>query len=96
MYYSYARFLDHFSQFALYGVLVCMHFTPWKVCPTADCERLAKLFESDMYGAEFYDWSMVVGGAAADERICGIVEHASGRGYMRFLEPGAPAAEAEQ
>lgn len=31
--YSYARFLDHFSQFAFYGALVCMHFTPGESVP---------------------------------------------------------------
>lgn len=66
--------------------MVCMHFTPWKLCPEADCDRLAQLFERDMYGKEFFDWSMECGGEAADERICGIVEHACRMGYMRIFD----------
>lgn len=63
-----------------------MHFTPWKVGPDAECDRLATLFERDMFGAEFRDFSMIAGGDIADERIAGIVEHASSCGYMRIFE----------
>lgn len=87
--YSYERFEEHFRQFAFYGVMVCLHFTPWKVCPDADCDRLATLFERDMHGKEFYDLSLVIGGDAADERNAGIVEHASDRGYMRIFDGDA-------
>lgn len=86
---SYERFLEHFARHAFYGVMVCMHFTPWKVCPSADGERIGELFERDMYGTEFFDLSMAIGGDAADERIAGIVEHASDRGYMRIFDDEA-------
>lgn len=83
--YNFDRFSEHFSQFAFYGAMVCMHFTPWMVCQEDECRRLDKLFTEDMYGQEFYDLSLVIGGDEADERIAEVVEHASRKGYMKWL-----------
>lgn len=66
--------------------MVCLHFTPCMVCPAEDCSRMDQLFTADMYGREFYELSMVVGGDVANERMAEIVEHASRNGYFEFLK----------
>lgn len=66
--------------------MVCLHFTPWMICPEEDCRRLDQLFTEDMHGREFYDLSMIIGGDEADERISEIVDHASEKGYMQWMD----------
>lgn len=66
--------------------MVCLHFTPWMVCPEEDCSRLNDLFTTDMHGRDFYELSMIIGGDTANERMAEVVEHASQNGYMKWME----------
>lgn len=84
--YSFDKFIQHFSEYAIYGTMVSIHFIPWMLCDTDDCNKLTQIFNNDMHSKEFEDFSIVVGGEAPDIRILGIVEHASQNGYMKFLE----------
>ncbi|ALC49332.1 CG5126 [Drosophila busckii] len=80
--YSFQRFEEHFKKYAFYGVMICMHFLPWLLGTEEDCERLSKLFEQDMYGAEFHQLSMQIAGDEANVQIYNIMHHAFKQGYM--------------
>lgn len=77
--------MKHFTQFGLYGAMVCIHFIPWMICSEEDCGKLSKLFETDVYGKEFYDLSLIIGGDQANERVYKILNHASSKGYIKNL-----------
>ncbi|EDW05924.1 uncharacterized protein LOC6585454 [Drosophila mojavensis] len=83
--YSFARFEQHFSRYAFYGVMICMHFMPWLLGSEADCAQLSKLFETDMHGPAFYKLSMDIAGDEANRQIFGIVRHAFEQGYMDHI-----------
>ncbi|EDW66199.1 uncharacterized protein [Drosophila virilis] len=83
--YSYERFEAHFKRYAFYGVMICMHFMPWLLGSDADCDRLSKLFETDMHGAEFYELSMNIAGDAANRQILDVLRHAFEQGYMDWI-----------
>ncbi|EDV99900.1 uncharacterized protein LOC6565020 [Drosophila grimshawi] len=80
--YSYEQFEGHFKRYAFYGVMICMHFLPWLLGSEADCDRLSKLFETDMHGAAFHQLSMEIAGDEANRQIFNIMRHAFDQGYM--------------
>lgn len=55
------------------------------ICPEEDCRRVDHLFTEDMHSREFYDLSMTIGGDEADERIAEMVQHASEKGYLQWI-----------
>lgn len=75
--------MKHFSHFAFYGAMVCVHFIPWMISTKEDCNKLSSLFDANMHSQEFRDFSMIIAGDVADERILAIVQHASTNGYLK-------------
>lgn len=84
--YSFQRFNDHFSRFAMYGMTIVIQFLPWLDCPQDECEKIAKLFETDMEGKEFWEYAKIIGGDSSNFKIFDALKHASKMGYMKILE----------
>ncbi|XP_059620791.1 uncharacterized protein LOC132264557 [Phlebotomus argentipes] len=83
--YRFENFLQHFSRFAIYGVLVTIHFLPWMDCCEEECDELSKHFELNMKSQEFWNIATTAGGDASNEKILSAVKHASKMGYLTFL-----------
>uniref|UniRef100_A0A1L8DN30 Putative juvenile hormone-inducible protein n=1 Tax=Nyssomyia neivai TaxID=330878 RepID=A0A1L8DN30_9DIPT len=83
--YLFEPFHKHFSRLAIYGVFLTAHFLPWMDCSEEECEKLTYHFETNMQSKEFWDISMIAGGDASNEKILNVVQHASKKGYLRFL-----------
>ncbi|XP_013115896.2 uncharacterized protein LOC106093387 [Stomoxys calcitrans] len=83
--YSYEKFEAHFSRFAFYGVMICMHFLPWMLCSEDECARLSDLFDKDIGGEEFHKLSIEAGGDEVNRKILTAIRHASEMGYMDDL-----------
>lgn len=84
--YNYEKFLQHFSNFAFYGVMLGIHFVPWMVSSEEECERMGNLFENDMKSLEFQELSQTCGGIEASDRVLGICQHAFQMGYMKIFD----------
>ena len=65
--------------------MVSVHFLPWMACSEDECNKLAYLFETNMYSEEFKEFALVAGGNDANERILDVVKHASAKGYMKII-----------
>ncbi|XP_075156520.1 uncharacterized protein LOC142229827 isoform X2 [Haematobia irritans] len=83
--YSFEKFKSHFSRFAFYGVMICMHFLPWMLCSEEECSRLSDLFASDISGDEFRILSIEAGGDEVNMKILAVIKHACEMGYMDNL-----------
>lgn len=83
--FSYARFEEHFKRYAIYGVLICMHFMPWLLGSEEDCEKLSNLFETDMHSAAFHQMSLEIAGDEGSLQIFNVVRHAYEQGYMDWI-----------
>ncbi|KAL7743054.1 hypothetical protein ACLKA6_005798 [Drosophila palustris] len=83
--YSFERFEGHFKRYGFYGVMICMHFLPWLMGNEQDCDRLSKLFETDMHGEAFHKLSVEIAGDEANHCIFGMVRHAFEQGYMDWI-----------
>lgn len=83
--YSFEKFQSHFSRFAFYGVMLCLHFLPWMLCSEEECERLSKLFETDIHGEEFRKVSVEAGGDEVNMRLLAVLRHACEMGYIDEL-----------
>lgn len=85
LHYSFEKFKSHFSRFAFYGCMICLHFLPWMLCSEAECARLSELFASDLHGEEFRKLSVEAGGDAVNMRMLAVLKHACDMGYMDDL-----------
>jgi len=65
--------------------MICMHFMPWLMGNEQDCDRLSKLFETDMHGKAFHQLSIEIAGDEANYRIFGMVRHAFQQGFMDWI-----------
>lgn len=83
--YSFENFLNHFSRHGFYGVAVSLYYAAWLACSEEELEQISHLFETDMYGDEFFNITQVCGGEDVDDRIVSIAKHASDKGYMKIL-----------
>ncbi|KAH8294530.1 hypothetical protein KR044_005846 [Drosophila immigrans] len=83
--YSFERFEAHFKRYAVYGLMICLHFLPWLQGSEEDCDRLSKLFETDMHGAAFRQLSLEIAGDEANHRIFAMVRHAFEQGYLDWI-----------
>ncbi|XP_034118257.1 uncharacterized protein LOC117577528 [Drosophila albomicans] len=83
--YSFEHFEAHFKRYAFYGVMICLHFLPWLLGNEADCDRLSKLFETDMHGPEFHQLSIDIAGDEANHRMFAMVRHAYEQGYLDWI-----------
>ncbi|XP_053671083.1 uncharacterized protein LOC128721365 [Anopheles nili] len=84
--YRFEPFLEHFKRHAMYGVMVTMHFLPWMMCPEEECEQLSYHFARDVHSEELAHWTMVCGGKEVDERLIGVLRHASSKGYFEIVK----------
>lgn len=84
-YYSFKNFYKHFTKYAFYGVMLCMHYLPWLVGTEEELKLLSKEFECNVHGESFYKISFSAGGDEANNRILNIVRHASKMGYMDII-----------
>lgn len=84
--YSYGNFSGHFRQNALYGAMVATVFVPMMACPENECQRMIDLYDTDYASEELHKLTLFAGGKAVDERVTGILMHASEMGYMDILE----------
>ncbi|XP_065365477.1 uncharacterized protein LOC135958497 [Calliphora vicina] len=83
--YSFEKFQTHFSRFAFYGCMICLHFLPWILCTEEECSRLSQTFETDLYGEEFRKLSLEAGGDEVTMRMLTVIRHACEMGYMDDL-----------
>ncbi|XP_055377551.1 uncharacterized protein LOC129609577 [Condylostylus longicornis] len=83
--YRFEKFNEHFTKYAFYGALVCMHFLPWMTCSEEEVEKLSHHFATDMHGNDFRQISIDAGGEESDKLIAEIVQHAIKLGYMKNL-----------
>lgn len=80
--YSFNNFIEHFKNFAFYGVMIGIHFIPWMACPEDECQKMSELFETDIQSPELRRLCQICGGADVDYRITTIAQHAFEKGYM--------------
>ncbi|XP_065365169.1 uncharacterized protein LOC135958214 [Calliphora vicina] len=83
--YSFEKFQKHFSRFAFFGVMICLHFLHWMLCSEEECARISELFATDIRGEEFRKMSLEVGGDEVNMRLLAVVRHACEMGYMDDL-----------
>ncbi|XP_055904415.1 uncharacterized protein LOC129940178 isoform X2 [Eupeodes corollae] len=83
--YSFDDFNNHFTKYAFYGVMICMHFLPWLCGTEEELSLLSQEFERDVHGELFYSTSFAAGGDDANNRIFEIFKHASIMGYMNVI-----------
>ncbi|XP_055849166.1 uncharacterized protein LOC129914120 [Episyrphus balteatus] len=83
--YSFDNFYKHFSKYAFYGVMICMHFLPWLCGTEEELNILSQEFERDVHGEKFYKYSFSAGGDEANKRIFELFKHASKNGYMNII-----------
>lgn len=84
--YNYENFINHFNQNALYGACVSMIFLPMMACPEDECQRMTELYDNDYLSEELESLTMTCGGKNVDDRIVGILKHASEKGYLNILK----------
>lgn len=84
--YSFENFIQHFKQYAFYGVMVCSHFIPWMACTEEECKMLSDSFEEDIFSEKAMEVSVMVGGRPIDDRVFGVVKHSFDMGYMGFVD----------
>lgn len=77
------KFIEHYTKYAFYGVMISIHFTPWMASPEDECNKLADLWTNNMKSKEFEDFYYAIGGDKITERIFRIIQFASEHGYMR-------------
>lgn len=82
---SYERFNTHCQRFFLYGALISASFTPWLLTSKLETDKVAHLFQTNMFDDKYREFALVVGGEAANKRVLGDMMHASERGYMKML-----------
>lgn len=80
--YSFENFLDHFTKFALYGVMVSIMFVPWMTCSEDECEQLSKLAITDIKGDLLKEIIMTAGGDDTTEIQTAIAKKASIMGFF--------------
>jgi hypothetical protein len=84
--YSFEKFIEHFTKYAFYGIMICIHFIPWMACSEEECKLLSDSFDTDIFSDEALKIGMEAGGRAVDERVFGVVKHAFEKNYMGFVE----------
>lgn len=84
--YSFERFNNHFSRFAMYGIMIIIQFLPWMDCTQEECQKLTELYENDMESIEFWEYAKIIGGDSSNLKILDALKHASKMGYMKILE----------
>lgn len=77
--------MHHIEKYFLYGALVSVSFTPWLLTTKKETDKVAGLFEKNMFDEEYRKFALVVGGDVANERIVENMKHASEMGYLKIL-----------
>lgn len=83
--FEFEKFLDHFSQFAFYGAMVSAHFLPVMMSDAELCGKISDEFNNDVFSDLLRNLIYNAGGDEARNRIMEIVQHASAKGYLKFL-----------
>lgn len=83
--YTFEKFQAHFARFAIYGVIICLHFLPWILCSEEECSRLSEAFATDIHGEEFKELSLNSGGDEVNMQMLAALKHACEMGYMDDL-----------
>lgn len=65
--------------------MISASFTPWLLTSNEETEKVAHLFQRNMFDEEYKEFALVVGGEKANERIASNMLHASEMGYMKML-----------
>ncbi|XP_004523615.1 uncharacterized protein LOC101461318 [Ceratitis capitata] len=83
--YSFDEFYAHFSRYAFYGVMICLHFLPWMLSSEEECAKISHLFETNLRSEEFRKSNIEIGGDAVNMKLLEVLRHASKMGYMDAL-----------
>ncbi|XP_054728455.1 uncharacterized protein LOC129237622 [Anastrepha obliqua] len=83
--YSFDEFYKHYSRYAFYGVMICLHFLPWMLSSPEECAKISYLFETDLQGEEFHRVNMEIGGDEVNMKLLAVLRHACKMGYMDEL-----------